>query len=138
MTTPTRVSTSVRAASVLYAVPGLGFGISVPLVLAYAARRGELPMTPFGWRLLGGPYEQIGTDRLTPLGWALAAGLVGVSALDVVTAIWLREGRRRGAWLGLATTPPALALGAAFVLPFLLAVAPLRAILVIAGWRGLR
>jgi hypothetical protein len=138
MTTPARVSTSVRAASVLYAVPGLGFAISVPLVLAYAARRGELPMTPFGWRLLGGPFEQIGTDRLTPLGWALAAGLVGVSALDVVAAMWLREGRRRGAWLGLATTPATLALGAAFVLPFLLAVAPLRAILVLAAWRGLR
>jgi hypothetical protein len=138
MTTPTRVATSVRAASILYGVPGLGFGIAVPLVLAYAAWRGELPMTPFGWRLLGGPFEQIGTERLTPLGWALAAALVGVSALDVVAAIWLREGRRRGARLALATTPFSLALGAAFVLPFLLAVAPLRAILVIAGWRGLR
>ena len=138
MTTPTRAATSVRAASILYAVPGLGFGISVPLVLAYAARRGELPMTPFGWRLLGGPFEQIGTDRLTSLGWGLAAALVEVSALDVVAAIWLRQGRRRGARLALATTPFSLALGAAFVLPFLLAVAPLRAILVIAGWRGLR
>jgi len=95
-------------------------------------------MTPFGWRLLGGPFEQIGTERLTPLGWGLAAALVGVSALDVVAAIWLREGRRRGARLALATTLFSLALGAAFALPFLLALAPLRAILVIAGWRGLR
>jgi len=71
-------------------------------------------MTPFGWRLLGGPFEQIGTERLTPLGWGLAAALVGVSALDVVAAIWLREGRRRGARLALATTPFSLALGAAF------------------------
>jgi len=61
-----------------------------------------------------------------------------VSALDVVAAIWLREGRRRGARLALATTPLTLALGAAFVLPILLAVAPLRALVVIAGWRGLR
>ena len=29
-------------------------------------------MTPFGWRLLGGPYPEIGIERLTPLGWALA------------------------------------------------------------------
>jgi hypothetical protein len=125
-------------ASILYGVPGLGFGIFVPLVLAYAARRGELPMTPFGWRLMGGPFEAVGTDRLTPLGWGLGAALVGVSALDVVAGIWLRQGRRRGARLALATTPVTLALGAAFVVPFLLAVAPLRAILVIAGWRGLR
>jgi hypothetical protein len=138
MTKPTRAGTSIRAASILYAVPGLGFGIAVPLVLGYAARRGELPMTPFGWRLLGGPYEQIGTDRLTPLGWALAAALVGVSALDLATAIWLRDGRRRGARLALATTPITLALGAVFVLPVLLVVAPLRAILVVGGWRHLR
>jgi hypothetical protein len=138
MTNTTGLATSVRAASILYGVPGLGFGISVPLVLAYAANRGELPMTPFGWRLMGGPYEQIGTDRLTPLGWVLAGTLVGVSLLDVLAAIWLRQGRRRGARLALATTPVSLALGAAFVLPFLLAVVPLRAVLVIAGWRGLR
>ena len=138
MTNPTRLATSVRAASILYWVPGLGFAISVPLVLAYLASQGELPMTPFGWRLMGGPYEQIGTDRLTPLGWMLAGTLVGVSLLDVLTAIWLRQGRRRGARLALATTPASLALGVAFAVPFLLAVPPLRAVLVIAGWRGLR
>lgn len=138
MTNPTRLATSVRAASMLYGVPGLGFAISVPLVLAYLASRGELPMTPFGWRLMGGPHEQIGTDRLTPLGWMLAGTLVGVSLLDVLTAIWLRQGRRRGARLALATTPASLALGVAFAVPFLLAVPPLRAALVIAGWRGLR
>jgi hypothetical protein len=138
MTDTTRVAASVRAASILYLVPGLGFGISVPLVLAYAARRGELPMTPFGWRLLGGPFEQIGTERLTPMGWGLAVALVGVSALDVTAAIWLREGRRRGGRLALATTPLSLVLGALFALPFLLAVAPVRPILVMAGWRSLR
>ncbi len=135
---PLRPSTSVTAASVLYAVPGLGFAISVPLVLAYAARRGELPMTPFGWRLMGGPYEQIGTDQLTSLGWGLAVTLVGVSLLDVLTAIWLRQGRRRGARLALAMAPVSLGLGAVFVLPFLLVVAPIRATLVLAGWRRLR
>ena len=138
MSDTTRVAGSIRAASILYLVPGLGFGISVPLILGYAARRGELPMTPFGWRLMGGPFEQVGTDRLTPLGQTLAVGLVGVSALDVTAAIWLREGRRRGARLALATTPLSLVLGAVFVLPFLLGVAPLRAILVVAGWRSLR
>jgi len=46
MTASTRVATRVRAASFLYALPGIGFAISVPLVLAYDALRGELPMTP--------------------------------------------------------------------------------------------
>jgi hypothetical protein len=138
MTASTRVATRVRAASLLYAVPGIGFAISVPLVLAHDALRGELPMTPFGWRLMASPFEQIGTDRLTPLGWGLAAALVGTAIVDVVAANWLRQGRLRGGRLALTTTPISVALGVAFAVPFLLVVPPLRAILVLAGWRGLR
>jgi hypothetical protein len=77
---------------------------------------------------------QLGPERFTALGWAL----VGVCALDVVAGIWLWQGRRPGARLGLATTPLALALGAGFALPFLLAGAPIRAALVLAGRRSLR
>ncbi len=95
-------------------------------------------MTPFGWRLMGGPFEQIGTERLTPLGWGLALALVGTAIIDVVAGSWLRQGRRRGGRLALATTPISLGLGIAFVVPFLLVVPPLRAILVVAGWRRLR
>jgi hypothetical protein len=138
VTAPAKVGTSARAAWLLYAVPGVGFAIFVPLVLAYDALRGELPMTPFGWRLMGGPFEQIGTDRLTPLGWGLAAVLVGTGLVDLVAAMWLRRGRRRGGRLALATTPISLALGIAFAVPFLLVVPPLRAILVVANWRRLR
>jgi hypothetical protein len=138
MTEPARLPTSIRVASVLYGVPGIGFAISVPLVVAYDALRGELPMTPFGWRLMASPFEQIGTDHLTPLGWGLAAALVGTAVVDVVTAMWLRQGRRRGGSLAVATTPLSLALGTAFAVPFLLVVPPLRAILVVAGWRRLR
>jgi hypothetical protein len=126
------------AASVLYVVPGLGFAISVAAILLYDARRGELPMTPFGWRLMGGPFEQVGTDRLTDLGRAFAVGLIAVSILDVVAGVWLRQGRRRGAKLGLATTPLTLLLGTLFAVPALLIVPPLRALLVIADWRNLR
>jgi hypothetical protein len=51
-----------RATAVIYAVPGVGWLVSTILVLLYLDRRGELPMTPFGFRLLGGPYPRIGTE----------------------------------------------------------------------------
>ena len=127
-------SLAVRAAAVMYLALGLGFSVGTVVTLAYFERDGELPMSPFGWRYLAGPFEQLGAERFTALGWAL----VGVSALDVVAGIWLWQGRRRGARLGLATTPLALALGAGFALPFLLAGAPIRAALVLAGRRSLR
>ena len=127
---------TVRVASALYALPGLGFGIGTLGTLAYLVRNGELPMTPFGWRLMGTPL--VGTDRLNALGWVLALTLVGTSAFDVITAIWLRQGKEQGARLGLMTTPFTLALAVAFLLPGLLAVAPVRALLLLASRHRLR
>ena len=129
---------TTRLASVLYVVPGLGFAASTVAILLYDARRHGLPMTPFGWRLLGGPYEQIGTDTLTGLGRILGTALIVVSVFDVVAGVWLRQGRRRGAMLGVATTPISLLLGTLFVVPALWIIPPVRAILAIAGWRRLR
>jgi hypothetical protein len=131
---PQRTSGVTRAAAVMYVALGVGFGVGTVLTLVYLAREGELPMTPFGFRSLSGPFEQLGHDVFMALGWAL----VGVCVLDMVAGVWLWQGRRRGAWLGLATTPLALGLGAGFALPFLLIGAPLRASLVLAGRRTLR
>ena len=130
---------STRAAALLYIVLGLGFAVGSALTLLHLDRHGELPMTPFGFRsMAGGPFEQlgteVGTERFTMLGWAL----VVTSALDVVAGIWLWQGRRTGALLGLATTPVTLVLGAGFALPFLLLGAPIRAALVLVGRRTLR
>lgn len=133
-----RLPRTTRLASVLYVVPGLGLAIGTAAILMYDARRHELPMTPFGWRLLGGPYERIGTDTLTGLGRVLGTALIVVSVFDLMAGIWLRHGRRRGAMLGVATTPFSLVLGTLFVVPFLWIVPPVRAILAIAGWRRLR
>jgi hypothetical protein len=131
---PTRGSRPVRTAAVMYLALGVGFGVATVVTLAAFVRDGELPMTPFGFRSLSGPFEQLGPGPFTALGWAL----VGVCVLDVVAGIWLWHGRRRGAWLGLATTPLALGLGAGFALPFLLLGTPIRASLVLGGWRSLR
>ena len=126
-----------RALALIYTVPGIGWCISTFAVLTYLRQRGELPMTPFGWRLLGSPYPELGTDRLTPLGWSLALLLIVLSALDVVIGRWLWQGRRRGAVLALAMAPLSFVLGRLFALPYLLVMAPLRALLALISWRGL-
>lgn len=130
-----RVPVRLRSAGVGYVALGLGFGIGGAVTLDHYRRTGELPMTPWGFRsLAGGPFEQLTPEQFTALGWAL----VGVCALDVVAGMWLWQGRRRGAVLGLATDPIALVLGAGFALPFLLAGVPIRAALAFAGreaWR---
>ncbi len=124
-----------RIAAVLYFVPGLGFVISTLLILAYKDRHGELPMTPFGWRLMGGTVPGMGEDQLTPTGMALAWVLIGVSAVDVAIGRWLWQDRRRGRLIGLATAPVSFGLGLLFQVPFLIVVAPFRAGLLIADSR---
>ena len=125
-----------RVLGVIYAVPGVGWAVSTLAVLVYHEARGELPMSPFGWRLLGGPY--LGTERLTPLGWTLAWVLIAVSLADVLIGQRLWHGRRGGAMLALAMAPVSLALGWLFALPYLIVIAPLRAIGVVVAWRDLR
>jgi hypothetical protein len=125
---------SLRAAGALSVALGTGFGLGAVLALRHLGETGELPMTPWGFRALSGPFEQLGEEAFTTLGWALT----GICALDVVAGVWLWRGRRRGALLSLATTPVALGLGAGFALPFLLAGIPIREALVVAGRRGLR
>jgi hypothetical protein len=128
-------SRTIRAAALSYLALGLGFGIGAAITLDHYRREGELPMTPWGFRsLAGGPFEGLGPETFSALGW----GLVAVCALDVVAGIWLWQRRRRGATLGLATTPAALFLGAGFALPFLLVGVPIRVGLVLAGRRSLR
>ena len=127
-------SAIIRVAGVTYVALGLGFGVGALVALASLARDGELPLTPWGFRALSGPFERLGPQQFTALG----LGLVGVCALDVVAGVWLWQGKKRGANLGLATTLPALALGAGFALPFLLVGVPIRVALILAGRRTLR
>jgi hypothetical protein len=127
-----------RVLGLIYAVPGIGWTVATLAILFYQRERGELPMSPFGWRHLGSPYAEIGTDRLTSLGLALAWLLIAVSIVDVLIGWWLWQGRSRGALLGLVMAPVSFALGWLFALPYLLVMAPLRAIAAAVAWRGSR
>jgi hypothetical protein len=90
-------------------------------------------MTPFGFRLLAGPFERLGKEAFSGLAVVLAV----VSMLDVVAGIWLWRGRRRGACLGLATSPAAFALGVGFAVPILLVTVPIRVALILSRRRRL-
>ena len=128
-----RPSLLVRLAAVNYFVLGIGFGIGTLVTLWHLDRTGELPMTPWGFRSLDGPVVQLGVERFKLLCWAL----VLVSSLDALAGMWLWQGRRRGARLGLVTSPLTFLLGLGFALPFLLVGVPIRLALTMAGRRSL-
>ena len=54
--TPLRLPLTVRVAAFLYLFLGVAFGASVPFVLAYLERNGELPKSPFGFDMMAGPF----------------------------------------------------------------------------------
>src|SRR6476619_1509070 len=131
---PTRVATATRAAGVVYVATGIGFGVGSAISLVYLARNGELPMTPFGFRSLSGPFEALGTMWLSVVGWAF----VGVCAVETLAGWKLWKGQRRGILLGIWTTPLAIVFGLGFDLPFYLASIPIRLVLVALGRRAPR
>ena len=126
--------TALRAAGAIYAVLGIGFGAGAVWALLHFARHGELPMTPWGFRSMSGPFEGLGAERFSMLGWSFVA----VCALDALAGFWLWQGRRRGARLGMVTSPLAFILGLGFALPFLLVGVPIRLGLTWAGRGSLR
>jgi hypothetical protein len=127
-------SRAIRGAAVLHVALGLGFGIGAIWTMRHFGEHGELPMTPWGFRSMAGPFNSLPAAPFTVLGWGLAA----TCAVDVLAGTWLWQGRRRGAFAGLATNLVGLVLGSGFALPFLLAGIPIRAALVLAGRSALR
>ena len=127
------VPLAARTAAALFGLLGIGFGVGTAVTLALLVRDGELPMTPWGFRSLDGPLARNGTPETLAYGSALMV----VCAADTVAAVGLWHGRRWAGWLGLATTPFAVALGNGFQLPFLLAGVPLRVGALLLAWRRL-
>ena len=122
---------TLRVAGAVYLALGIGFGAGAAVTLLHLARHGELPMTPWGFRSLSGPFEGLGAERFSMLGWSFVA----VCALDTLAGFLLWQGRRRGARLGMVTSPLAFILGLGFALPFLLVGVPIRLGLTWAGRR---
>jgi len=81
-----RLPRTVRVAALLFVCLGVAFGASVPFVLAHLDRYGELPMM-FGFRSMGGPFEQFGPRAFSALGWTFvwttAVHRLGVSVFDI-------------------------------------------------------
>lgn len=131
---PAQVAPTTRSAAIVLLANAIGFGAGAVWSLLYLGRHGELPMTPFGFRAFSGPFEGLGTLWFTLLGWAFVA----VCTLESLGGVWLWRGQRRGATVGLATTPVAVVLGLGFALPFYLVSIPIRLGLLAAGRRTLR
>ena len=125
---------ALRAASVGYVLPGLGFGIGALVTIRHLAEHGELPMTPWGFRAFDGPAVRLGPEAVTALLWLITAAC----DVDVAAGVGIWQRRRTAALVGVATTPVQLALSAGFLLPFLLAAIPLRLGSLAAGRRQLR
>ncbi len=125
---------AVRAAGFLLAALGAGFGIGAAWATLHLRHHGELPLTPWGFRALSGPFEQLGSDVFT----VLAVTLTALSGLNVLAGTWLWRGERRGLHLGGVTFLPTMVLGVGFALPFLLVGLPIAALLALAGRGSLR
>ena len=125
---------AARAAAVIQILIGLGFGGGSLWAVLHLVQNGDLPMTPWGFRAMAGPFEALGTQAFAALGITLAV----VCAVDIVAGVWLWRLQRRGLRLGLVTALPQLALGLGFALPFQLVSVPLRVALGFAARRSLR
>ena len=120
-----------RTAAVVLIATGLGFGAATPIVLEHLRRTGELPMTPWGFRAMSGPFERLGPDAFNALVVAFAA----VCAADVAAGVLTWRNDPRGPRLAAVATPPGLILGLGFALPFYLAAIPAWSALLVVGRR---
>ena len=130
MSGPTVTRAHRAAAAVLVSV-GVGFGVPVPWAVGHLDRTGELPMTPWGFRVYSGPFEELGPERFKALAWAFAL----VCLADVIAGLLTWRGDRRGPRIAAVATPPGVVLGLGFALPIYLASIALRSVLLIAGRR---
>ena len=131
MTDRSAVTRTDRAAAGILVAIGLGFGLATPVVLEHLRRTGELPMTPWGFRAMSGPFERLDRDAFD----ALLVAFGAVCAADVAAGALIWRGDRRGRRLAAVATPPGVILGLGFALPFYLAAIPAWSALLLLGRR---
>ena len=122
-----------RAASVLWLLNGIGFGVFCIPAIARVAAGKDVPMV-MGFPAYGrGPFEDHGISSTVPL----LAGFLVVCLVEAVAGLLLWSGHLSGAILSFAVLPLAAVYWWGFALPFgpLLAVAS--TVLVIADWSSL-
>lgn len=114
---------------------GVAWPLNIPILL-HILRTGELPVLPVGGiRLMGGGFiEAMGMKVMVAS--ILLNGLT--SALDVLAGYWLWKSDRRGGILGLALTPVFMIFAIGWLVPLMLVIGPLRAGLILRGWKELR
>ncbi len=127
------MTSSLQSALVsLVVVDGLGWALGVLAPLYYALTRRALPRVA-GIRLLSGPFESLGLDGM------MVAGLmfVVVSALKLLAAYWLGQGRLDGAVLQLILLGISTIFWYGFALPFGPMMGLPQLVLLALVWRGL-
>lgn len=124
----------IRVASWLFTLNGAAWGVTAIPFAFYIDRLGRLPVI-VGIESLGGPIsETFGHQAVV---WLLIPmGLL--SWLEVLAGRWLRQGRKEGGWLGLWLLPVSMFFWIGFLLPAWLILGPLRAALILLGWKSLR
>jgi hypothetical protein len=124
---------ALRWASLLYYFTGMAGFFGHAGVLGYVLWRKKFPVV-LGIQLNGGgPFEAVGMRGMT--GLTAPAAIVGVG--EVIAARWLSQSRLRGGVLALGLWPLGVFLWIGFALPMWLVTAPIKILLVLAGWRSL-
>jgi hypothetical protein len=130
---PVLEASAIRCASFLYYFTGLAGFFGQAGVLGYVLWRNKFPVV-LGIQLNGdGPFEAVGVRGMK--GLTAAAAVVGVG--EVIAARWLSQSRLRGGVLALGLWPLGVFLWIGFALPMWLITAPIKILLVLAGWRSL-
>ena len=122
---------ATRLAGAGHALLGTGFGIGALWATLHLRRTGELPMTPWGFRAMSGPFERLGPKAFQ----ALLVVFAAVCAADVAAGALIWRGNPRGRPLAAIATPPGVVLGLGFALPFYLAAIPVWSALLVLGRR---
>jgi hypothetical protein len=123
----------LRVVAALFIVPAGAFLLANVLIARHLLAHRELPLSPFGWRYMGGPFESVGVETFV----ILLAGFQLVCGLEALAGWLIWNGHRPGGLLGLALLPAAAIFWYGFALPIPPILALARATILVANWSDL-